>query len=306
MRSTHIRRSVLLGAVLLGATSAASADDDLFSPSYQRMGLVPGSAGPAPAPPMLAPPPPAPATTPPVPAAPVVQPAAPAGRPRLTTWPSQALNRPQHQHQVQPPQAAPVAPAPLRARLSRRGPAPVEPVTLPAPTPTPGPTVAATLSVPANDAPTTVPTLTRGMLARLRKAEPLVPPGRPRGSQPVEMVPPGPLGPDPMMAELAGSAARRSAELDRVEAPSALAPQPMLAARPEVSETSPFAPVSAHDRLGAYDRAAEVAARHSSRPIPPLIARPTGPEADSPLRRVQASEADLEPQAAPILNGPND
>lgn len=303
MRSTPFHRALLAGATWLGWAAAAPADDDLFLPSYQRMGLIPGSAAPAP------PPPPVPAAalpTPPGDPAAVAPPVG-AGRPRLTVWPHQALSHthdhPHHQGPHAPAAPAP-APAPVRPRFGRRAPAPAEPAAAlaPAPAPAAGPTVAAALSVRADDVPAYVPPSSRGMIARLRKGDPEVPPGLRRGSQPHEMVPPGPLEAGP---ELADASPRSPGNADEYAASATSAARPALAARPPLPEPSAFAPIRADDRLGRLDREPGGPARRPTRSIPPLIARPVEPEADSPLRRVHASDADLEARATPI-GGPAD
>ena len=249
MRSTLFARALLIGAVLFGHFMNVSADDDLFMPSYHRMGLVPapGVAGAART-----------SERPPFPDSPST-----ASRPRIT-WP----------------------------KRGRKEKAPVDPVTPPPSTPVPGLTVASALSVRA-ESETSSPLSPRGLLTRLRKDEPQVPPGLPRGMSPREMVPPEPIEARPELARLSAT------PLDRLEDPVQPATSSSFVARSVDREPSPFAPVRVSDRL-IRTTESQLGSRAA---IPPLIARPSGPAADSPLRRVRASGTDLESSPTSIDGG---
>ena len=259
MRITRSTRVLLLGTLLAGTPALAPAGDELFLPSYQRMGLAPPTAPTAPA---TSAPVAAPTAAPaPVPVAPVGRAAVPAGRPRAN-W-----NQATHWRRTP---VAPVAPT--------AAPNPVAPA--------PAMTVAAALSVPAE--PPAYQPSSRGLIARFRKDEPPVPPGLPRNAGPLVMVPPEPLGADPALAA-AGLPAPRGG----VDSPMAPA-RPSLAARPIAREPSAFAPVRASESFPDDPRVPAPA-----EPIPPLIARPDGPDLDSPLRRAGAGGPELDDRVTP-------
>ncbi len=177
------------------------------------------------------------------------------------------------------------APATGRPRLAwpkitRGSQAPVAPMRPPASAPTPGPTVASALSVVANP-PEYVPDSAKGMIGRLRKPSgPEVPPGLPRGAEPLAMIPPEPIEPAPAATQ---PAARRPTD-------------PIPTSKPRQALASiPDSSPSVRSKADA-DRV---------RSIPPMIARPSSPDSDAPVRRVQATPGDLgaEASASPLSAG---
>ncbi len=212
---------ILSLGAMLGGTSALVADD-LFPSTYRSGATPPSTIAPADES-KVAPIPPASTTIPPK--------ASTLGRPRLA-WP--------------------------KPKMPRASQAPVLTPVLP---PTIGQTVASKLSVVANP-PEYVPDSAKSVIGRLRKPSgPEVPPGLPRGAEPLAMIPPEPIGPAPTSK-----------------------PRPTLASNP----ISPARSKADGDRTAS---------------IPPMIARPTSPNSDAPVRRVQATPGDLDSSASAISAG---
>ena len=170
----------------------------------------------------------------------------------------------------------------------------VEPLAPPLVAPTAGPTVGSTLSVVA-DPSQFAATPAKGIMARMRKAGPEVPPGLPRGAEPVVMVPPEPREPSPTLTAVPTPPTSR-----RPLAPIATS-QPSLAAQTSGPRApSPFAPVRP-DLIPDVDSSKAFGQQLGA--IPSMIARPTPPAADAPVRRVQATPSDLEAAGSPSPGG---
>ena len=257
---------VAIAVALAGPIPSASASDDLFSRSYQ---------------PYL--------KSAPAPTAPLARSA-----PSIVPAPTY----------VAPPVMAPVSDrssAVTRPQITwlkgGRGPAVGLPhAELPPTTPAPGQSVAAALSVVASP-PDYVPAASKGLAHRLfGSTDPDVPPGLPRGSVPVAMIPPEPLEPLQPAPALARTE-RRGA--DRLAAPRGYATDletsrsSYAAPSSRLPERSLFAPVRPQladeraDRLGLAER------RRADYAVPFQIARPAESNLGEPIRRVGPAAADL-------------
>ena len=272
MRWITLARALPVVVALSGPINSAPAGDDLFMRSYQPY-LKSAPAPTAPSansvalPPVIAP---APTYVPPAAAAPV-----PVSRS-----------------------------APTRSRITwlkgGRGPAVgLGQAELPPTTPPPGQTVAAALSVVASP-PDYFPAASKGLARRLfRSTDPDVPPGLPRGAEPVAMVPPEPLETSPASTSAPSLARTERRAIDgpaptRGYADLETSRSSYAATPPRPPARSLFAPVRPRladeraDRLQLADR------RQADQPAPFLIARPAGLDAAQPVRRVDPSESDLE------------
>ena len=184
---------------------------------------------------------------------------------------------------------------PTRSRITwlkgGRGPAVGLPqAELPTTTPPPGQTVASALSVVASP-PVYVPNSSKGLAHRLfGSTDPDVPPGLPRGAEPIAMIPPEPLEASPgsgLAPALARTKRRSPEELAQTRGYADLETNrsSYAATPPRTPARLLFAPVRPQLADDRADRLQLANRRRTNQPAPFLIARPDGLDTDDPVQR---------------------